>query len=65
MPGRVEVTDLSEAEISSLLSKQSLSSVQDVEMFWSDSNAPHTQFMKGALFARICAEATALQAVDM
>ena len=64
MPWRVEF-DLNEAEISHLLSKQSLSSVEAVEMFSSHTDKPHIHFMKGALFARICTEATALQKVEM
>ena len=62
MPWRVK-SDLNEAEISHLLSKQSLSSVKVVERFSFYTDEPHVHCMYGALFARICTEATALQTV--
>ena len=58
------VDTLSEGGILHLLTKPyALSSVKAVYIF--SSKESHIQFMTGALFARICAEATALKAVFM
>ncbi len=65
VPRRVEFYDSRESsEVSYLLEKScALSSVEIVKVFYSEE--PYVHFMKGALLARICAEATALEAVFM
>ena len=64
MPRFVAVYCSDEREIFHLLNKPcGLSSVKIVHV--SSSEVPQVQFMWGAISARICAEATALDAVFM
>ena len=64
MPKYVPLIYSDEREISSLLNKPcNLSAVKIVDAL--SSEEPHEQFMLGALFARICAEATSLNVVFM